>query len=84
MLDEESNSVCYLSRPVQGPIDILHLPWSCELLGFETQLLHDAGMDEVFGGSSVKECFLNGLFGSGMQQEGNMNAFLSSNIHGIW
>jgi hypothetical protein len=34
MLDEESNGVGYLSGPVQGSVDILHLSWSCKLLGF--------------------------------------------------
>jgi hypothetical protein len=41
-------------------------------------------MDEVFCGSGVEERLFDGSFCSGMQQEGNMDAFLSSNIHGIW
>jgi hypothetical protein len=84
MLDEEGNSIRYFSGPVHCPVDILDLPWSRKLFGFYAKLLHDTGVDEVFSCSRVKERFLDGSFGSGMQQEGNMDAFLSSNIHGIW
>jgi hypothetical protein len=84
MLDEENNSICYLSRLVEGPIHIFHFSWSCQFLGFEAKLLYNLRVDEIFGGSSIEECFLDGSFWSGMQQEGNMDVFLSSNIHGVW
>jgi hypothetical protein len=84
MLDEEGDGVRYLPGSVQGSVDILHFPWLCKFLGFYAKLLYDARVDEVFCRSCVEERFLDGSFGSGMQQEGNMDAFLSSNIHRIW
>jgi hypothetical protein len=84
MLDKERDNICHFSRLVEGSIHVFDFSQFCQLLSFNAKLLYNTQVDEVFSGPSVEEHLLDGSLHFGMQQEGNMDAFLSSDIHGIW